>query len=112
MRSHRETLILKPMDQYGGIGVLVGPFATQEDWDAQVDITREKNYVVQEYVNIPKEPLPIWDGGLKWEPKFVNVNFYAYNGRYAGGMARTSGEPVINISKGGGLIPIVVVEDY
>ncbi|MBN1550664.1 hypothetical protein JW979_04310 [bacterium] len=112
VRDHRETLVLKPMDLYGGKGVCVGPVNTQAKWEETIQIaaTTDQKYVVQEFVHIPEMELPEVDPELKWKSKKLNQNFYAFGGKHAGGMCRTSEAAVINISAGGGLCPIVVVE--
>jgi glutathionylspermidine synthase len=108
-RKNREKLIFKPFDQFGGKDVLIGPDATQKQWEEWIEKGTKIKYVVQEYVKIPIEEVPVVEPKFKWAHKKINVNFFAYNGLYAGGMVRTSDDSVINISKGGGLTPILVV---
>lgn len=110
IRKYREHLVLKPIDMYGGKDVCVGRDATESKWDEWLEKTTKAKYVVQEYVPIPEELFPVVDPELTWQPKKVNVNFFAYNGHYAGGMTRTSEASIINISAGGGLAMILVVE--
>lgn len=111
-RNNRERLIIKPMDLYGGQLVTIGPHETQTQWEEVINqaSTSDQKYVVQEYVLIPEEELPEIVDDVVWKPKKLNQNFYAFGGLHAGGMCRTSESPVINISKGGGLSPILVVE--
>ena len=112
VRQNRETMVLKPMDLYGGKGVCVGPVNSQAVWEETIHLaaTTDQKYVAQEFVPIPEMELPEVDPGLIWKPKKLNQNFYAFGGKHAGGMCRTSEAAVINISAGGGLCPIVVVE--
>lgn len=112
VRANRETMVLKPMDLYGGQGVCVGPVSTQAEWDKTIELcaTTDQKYVAQEFVKIPEMELPEVSDGLKWKSKKLNQNYYAFGGKHAGGMCRTSEAAVINISAGGGLCPIVVVE--
>lgn len=111
-RKNREKLVLKPMDLYGGKGVCVGHENPQSVWEEtlQIGLTTDQKYVVQEYVAIPEEDLPEVDPELQWRAKKMNQNFYAFGGMHAGGMCRTSESAVINISAGGGLCPILIVE--
>lgn len=109
VRDNREKLVLKPMDMLGGKDVCVGPFVDQSTWEEWIEKTTKHKFVVQEYVPIPEEEFPMVEPELAWKPKKVNMNFFAYNGFYAGGMVRTSESPVINISAGGGLTAIVNV---
>ncbi len=112
VRANRETLVLKPMDLYGGQGVCVGPVNTQAEWEETMKIaaTTDQKYVAQEFVPIPEMELPEVSDGLVWKSKKLNQNYYAFGGQHAGGMCRTSEAAVINISAGGGLCPILVVE--
>ncbi|MBN2056304.1 hypothetical protein JW905_15385 [bacterium] len=112
VRKNRETMVLKPMDLYGGKGVCVGHVNDQSAWEAtlQQALTTSQKFVAQDYVPIPEEELPEVDPEVVWKPKKLNQNFYAFGGLHAGGMCRTSEAPVINISAGGGLSPIVIVE--
>ncbi|MFC1851568.1 hypothetical protein ACFL27_15365 [candidate division CSSED10-310 bacterium] len=111
-QQNRECLVIKPMDLYGGKGVCVGPVSSQADWEAalQLAATTDQKYVVQEYVPIPEEELPEIEEDVVWKSKKLNQNFYAFGGLHAGGMCRTSEAAVINISAGGGLCPMVIVE--
>ncbi|MBN1357091.1 hypothetical protein JXA40_12585 [bacterium] len=112
VRANRETLVLKPMDLYGGKGVCVGPVKTQAEWEETIHLaaTTDQKYVAQEFVPIPEMELPEVSPDLRWKSKKLNQNFYAFGGKHAGGMCRTSEAAVINISAGGGLCPIVIVE--
>ncbi len=112
VRANRETMVLKPMDLYGGQGVCVGPVKTQQEWEEVIQLcaTTDQKYVAQDFVPIPEMELPEVTPELTWKPKKLNQNFYAFGGMHAGGMCRTSEAHVINISAGGGLCPIVVVE--
>lgn len=112
VRTNRSHLVLKPMDLYGGQGVCVGPVNDQAKWEEtlKIALTTAQKYVVQDYVPIPEEDLPEVDPEVVWKSKKMNQNFYAFGGMHAGGMCRTSEAAVINISAGGGLCPILVIE--
>jgi len=109
VRNNKNKLIIKPFDQYGGKDVIIGPDATESQWDEWLQKATNIKYVVQEYVKIPDEEMPVVEPEYEWVHKKINVNFFAYNGLFAGGMVRTSDESIINISKGGGLTPVLVV---
>jgi hypothetical protein len=112
MRKNRETLVLKPIDQYGGKDVAVGMALTDSEWDGWVQKTTEAKFCVQEYIPVPREELPVVDeetGKIAFREKNINVNFYAYGGVYTGGVVRSSDSAVINVHKGGGMTPIMFV---
>lgn len=111
--KHKDQFVLKPIDQYGGKDVVVGYATSAADWDSWVDkaCAPKGKFVVQEFVVIPEEELPIFEGEqLKFAKKKINVNFYCYGGIYTGGVVRSSDSPVINVHKGGGMTPIMFVD--
>jgi hypothetical protein len=110
VRSRKDTFILKPNAGYGGFGVTIGPDVTQDQWDKVIDETSKASWVVQEYVHIPTDDLPEFEPELRFTPKNVNINFFAFDGEFGGGLVRVSDSSVINIHQGGGLIPLCYVE--
>ncbi len=110
--KNRDKLVLKPIDQYGGKDVAVGPSCSQPEWEGWVEKTKQAKFVVQEYITIPREALPVVDeasGRIVFKEKNINVNFYAYGGVYTGGVVRSSDSTVINVHKGGGMTPIMYI---
>lgn len=107
LRQYKDRLVLKPYDMLGGKGVYVGKASDRKQWDEGIEKTTKQLYIAQEFVDPPVEKFPvISESSLEFNPKLVNVNFYAYHGEHAGGMVRTSDSMVINISAGGGMTPI------
>lgn len=112
LTNNREIMVLKPIGLYGGKNVAIGRDLSQKDWVESLSTAVKERYVAQEYIPIPVINLPVFsDNGLVFEPKKINMNFFAFNGSYAGGMARVSDSSIINISAGGGLIPIMLVQN-
>jgi uncharacterized circularly permuted ATP-grasp superfamily protein len=109
VHANKDKLVLKPMDMLGGKDVCVGPFATQSQWDSWIEKTTQHKFVVQDYVPIPEELFPVVEEDLAWRPKKVNMNFFAYDGVYSGGLVRASESAVINVSAGGGQATIGIV---
>ncbi|MHC4601532.1 MAG: hypothetical protein ACYS47_21265 [Planctomycetota bacterium] len=110
--KNREQLIFKPIDQYGGKDVVIGPAVNDGEWDTWVSKALAGKFIVQKFVHIPEEDLPTLDeekNEIIWTKKKINVNFYAYGGKYTGGVVRSSDSPVINVHKGGGMTPIMYV---
>lgn len=110
IRENRANMVMKPIGLYGGKNVAIGREMSDGEWESVIQTALKERYVVQEYIPIPVIQLPVYDAsGLRFEPKKVNMNFFAFNGKYAGGMARVSDSSIINISAGGGLIPILSI---
>ena len=105
-RDHKDLLVLKPANMYGGTDVYIGHEADQETWENVLEehITDE-SWVVQEYVDIPTDYYPKIDRSLTIEKKYVNINPFALLEKYSGTITRVSDSSVINVSAGGGLVP-------
>ncbi|MBN1880381.1 circularly permuted type 2 ATP-grasp protein [bacterium] len=108
LRENRAAMVMKPIGLYGGKNVAIGHEMSDHDWFEVLETAVKERYVAQEYIPIPEIDLPVYNqNGLHFEKKKVNINFFAFNGQYAGGMARVSDSSIINISAGGGLIPLM-----
>ncbi len=107
--KNKSLFVLKPNGGYGGFGVNIGRESNQSDWDASLEESKKRNYVVQEYVPIPADRFPDFEGGFSMMDKNVNINFFAFNGEFGGGFVRVSNSSIINIHQGGGLVPIFYV---
>jgi len=112
--THRDNLVLKPTDSYGGKGVVIGREVGQSDWDALVNriVQDQQDWVVQRYVDITRIQVPLeMDGRIEIAEKKYNINPFVFNGSYAGSIARMSDQSVINVSAGGGLVPVIACEE-
>ena len=61
--ENRERLVLKPTHDYGGRSVFLGSETAPDAWEAAVRAALEAPWVVQERVEIPEEPFPVFEGG-------------------------------------------------
>jgi len=107
----RETLVLKPNDEYGGKGVILGWTATQSEWEAAIETATTQSYVVQEAVKIPHVPFPVALDGLRIIDLMVDLDPYLFDGRPAGCLTRLSSSALLNVTAGAGsIVPTYVVE--
>ncbi len=110
VRANKDQFVLKPNAGYGGFGVTIGCDVDQKTWDNVLDqIATGESWVVQELARIPVSDYPEFTPDLQWKTKNVNINFFAFNGKFGGGMVRVSDSKIINVHQGGGLIPICYV---
>ncbi len=61
IRRERERLVIKPNDEYGGSGVLLGWETGAAQWDAAIDsaLADQANaWIVQERIHVRREPFP------------------------------------------------------
>ena len=102
--QQREQLVLKPNDDYGGRGIVLGWEATPERWRQALQAALLEPYVVQERVEIPTEPYPIVvDEQLRIEDRILDTAPYAFHGQFVDGcMTRLSTSSLVNVTAGGG----------
>ncbi|HEX4590582.1 MAG TPA: hypothetical protein VH120_11665, partial [Gemmataceae bacterium] len=112
--GHREQCVLKPNDEYGGKGIVLGWTVDDAAWRAAIKTALETPYVVQERVNLPREVFPgVHDGKLHLIDRMLDTNPYiGYGGVMAGCLTRISTEALVNVTAGGGsTVPTFLVEE-
>jgi len=111
-REEKDNVVVKPTFGYGGQGVSVGREMTPGEWDDLLqDATKNPGeWTMQEYVEIPEEPFPVFKPDLRFEQFKVNLNPYLFGGAYAGSFVRLSKSSIINVTAGGGMVPVFVLE--
>jgi hypothetical protein len=111
--AQRERLVLKPDDEYGGKGVVLGWTASAAEWERAVRDALRTPTVVQERAEIPTEPYPsLVDGRLQVIDRMLDTNPYCYYGAYVDGcMTRLSTAALLNVTAGGGsTLPTYLIE--
>jgi uncharacterized circularly permuted ATP-grasp superfamily protein len=107
----RQSLVLKPNDEYGGKGVVLGWTVSQAEWEKAVAEAAAGCYVAQEAVEIPRIKFPVALDGLQYLDLAVDLDPYLFNGRAGGFMTRVSAEALLNVTAGAGsLVPTFVIE--
>jgi uncharacterized circularly permuted ATP-grasp superfamily protein len=113
VRQLRHRLVLKPNDEYGGTGVTLGWEASAGAWDEALTRALEeqdRGWVVQERIEIRREPFPTCDDGTVTErDMLVDLAPYLFRGRLAGFLTRLSSTGLANVTSGGGQVPAFVV---
>lgn len=100
--------VVKRGESHGGMHVLLPGVTTDDEWTRGLTLAAADPWpwVEQVYHPVPRMTvLAMADGQPRRESKFFNWNPFLFGGRYAGGIARVSDTPLINISLGGGLLP-------
>lgn len=102
--EHREELVLKPNDEYGGKGVVLGWVTDARSWEAAVRNALAQPSIVQERATVPSEPYPgLRDGRLEVTERQQDTDPYVLFGAYVDGcLTRLSTEPLLNVTAGGG----------
>ncbi len=112
--KYQERFVLKPNDDYGGRGIVLGWQTNTSGWEQAVADALESPFVVQERVPIPQEPYPsMVDDRLQIYDRLLDTAPFIFYGDYMDGcLTRLSNDPLLNVSAGGGSsVPTFVVEE-
>ena len=113
-RRDREHLVLKPNDEYGGKGVVLGWESRAGQWDAALDAALGDppgSWIVQERIAVRREVFPQFDddGVVTMREMLVDLAPYLFRGRMSGYLTRLSATGLANVTSGGGQVPPFVV---
>jgi hypothetical protein len=102
--ANRHRLVLKPNDDYGGRGIVLGWLTDDAAWRTAVERALKEPYIVQDRIDIPLEPWPFFsDGKLTVRDLQLDTAPFLWNLEYVDGMlTRISGDPLLNVTAGGG----------
>ncbi len=113
IEANREQLVLKPNDDYGGAGVVLGWTVTPKEWRLALARALAEPYIVQERVVVPSEPYPsVVDGTLHIVDRMLDTAPFVLGGSVVDGcLTRLSTAALLNVTAGGGsTVPCFVVE--
>jgi uncharacterized circularly permuted ATP-grasp superfamily protein len=112
-RGRRDRLVLKPNDEYGGKGIVLGWEVDDAAWEAALRAALAEPYIIQERIAIPSEPYPsAVDGRAVFADRMLDTAPYVFHGSHVDGvLTRLSTAALLNVTAGGGSnIPTYVVE--
>jgi hypothetical protein len=113
IRRERDRLVLKPNDDYGGAGIVLGWTVGDTEWEQALTRALAEPYIVQERVPIPYDPYPSFvDGQVHVIDRMIDTAPFVSHGAYADGLlTRLSTAALLNVTAGGGSqVPGFVVE--
>jgi hypothetical protein len=111
--ERRERMVLKPNDDYGGAGIVLGWQVNDIEWAAAIRTALGSPYIVQERVPIPSEPYPSWiDGQLQTFDRMLDTAPFVSHGDFMHGqLTRLSTAALLNVTAGGGsTVPTFLIE--
>ncbi len=111
--ANRATLVLKPNDEYGGKGIVLGWTVNDAEWDVAIATALAEPYIVQERVEVPSELWPAWtDGALHLGERMLDTAPFLADGiTMSGCLTRIATDPLLNVTAGGGSnVPTFLVE--
>jgi hypothetical protein len=105
--------VLKPNDDYGGAGIVLGWEVDDDAWSAALRKALAEPFIVQERIGLPSEIFPSYaDGQLHFAGRIVDTAPFVFGGVYADScLTRVSTATLVNVTAGGGsTVPTFVVE--
>ena len=110
--AKRDRFVLKPNDEYGGKGVVLGWTVDQHEWDQTVLAGLTASCVVQEKVPVPRYPFPVLlNGQVHYLDLAIDHDPYLFWGKVSGCLTRLSSSALLNVTAGAGsVVPTYVVE--
>ena len=112
LRKNKDTFLLKPNDDYGGKGIVMGWEATQPEWETAIDEALKDSFVVQEKAAIEKKEYPVFNEKVTMENLLVDFDPFLFQNKVEGGMVRLSSSSLVNVTQGGGQTALIVLEDF
>ena len=110
-------LVVKPANESGGYGLLIGPHASSADRDAMAEAIRAdpRNFMAQPVITLSTAPTLVGEHAV--EPRHLDLRPFILSGRdvhvTTGGLTRVAlrkGSLVVNSSQGGGSKDTWVIE--
>jgi hypothetical protein len=112
IRRRKDALVLKPNTLYGGQGVAVGRCVSRDDWERTLSkaLRGPTHYVVQRLASIGLERFPVLDHHHTQRRELRAVSGFFFSSTQVGLVGRFSRDPVVNVSRGGGLLSALMVQ--
>ncbi|MEP6572413.1 MAG: hypothetical protein ABJD11_06940 [Gemmatimonadota bacterium] len=111
--AERERMVLKPNDDYGGHGIVLGWETDASGWESALRVAIREPHIIQQRIALPSESFPsLVDGQLVLADRIVDTAPFVFNGSYVDGcLTRVSTAALVNVTAGGGsTVPTFVVE--
>jgi uncharacterized circularly permuted ATP-grasp superfamily protein len=111
--AHKDLFVIKPNDEYGGKGVVIGREVDVTEWAAAIsEGLNGEPFVVQEAVELPRQSFPIMrDGSLAFVDMVVDMDPYVFGEKVDGVLTRLSASSLANVTAGGGTTPTFVIDE-
>lgn len=111
--DNRERLVMKPNDEYGGKGVVIGWTSDEAEWQRTVKEALEGSYVVQGAVQLDQEQYPYYDqeSGVCFRDLTADLDPFVFGADTQGILTRLSAVALLNVTAGtGSVVPTMVVD--
>lgn len=103
VRTERERLVIKPNDEYGGKGVVIGWETPPDEWERVLGDALRSSSILQERVTIAYEEYPAMvDGRVQIKRRLVDSDPFVFGSEVHGCLCRLSTVTLLNVTAGGG----------
>ena len=102
--GHKDQFVLKPNDEYGGKGIVLGWEVDDAAWQSSIRTALSEPYIVQQRIPLPTEDYPSFvDGKVQFIERMVDTAPYvAYGDHVDGVLSRLGTASLLNVTAGGG----------
>jgi hypothetical protein len=111
-QKNQGELVLKPIDNYGGKGVILGWETSISDWESSLNEAIEDRYfVLQQKVATPRSQYPVGVGErVEWQDLLEDLCPYLAEDRAEGFLCRATSLSLGNVSAGANALPVFYIE--
>ena len=109
---HKDEFVIKPNDEYGGKGVVLGWEVDSDQWETVLKTALTEPFIVQKRVPLPKIPYASWvEDRVEIYDRMIDTNPFIWYGNYVDGcLTRLSTADLLNVTAGGGsVVPTFIV---
>jgi hypothetical protein len=108
--EQREQFVLKAAYDIRGDGVTIGRATDSQTWRQLIERCWDRAYVLQEYVEPPKLPVPE-RSDHSWAWKKFSLDLFMFNGRFQGFGSKIADGEKLNLFQGGSKLPVFSVRE-
>lgn len=111
-RDNRHRLVLKPNDELGGRGVVIGASVENAVWERALRLALVDPSVLQLRVQLPTAMFPEVGaaGELYFSRRFMEFDPVLFRGELGGLLGRLSATNLCNVHTGAGTVPTFIIE--
>lgn len=111
--EHRTELVLKPNDDLGSRGVLIGANVEPSVWERSLKLGLIDPSILQRRVPLPSAMFPEVGaaGELFFSRRYIELDPYLFRGETQGVLTRLSATTLNNVNAGAGTVPTFILED-
>ncbi|MED4126729.1 hypothetical protein [Shouchella miscanthi] len=111
--KNKNELVIKPNNKTRGQGIIFGKNINENAWKEILENRKNKGYVIQQFIELPRIKLPIIDNEstkFTWHDYYYGIESYMFNNKYQFTTSRASTTEIVNIGKEGLRLPCFSLE--